>query len=62
MNIKLRTILMLFSVYILSMNVSAQDPVIDSLKLALHNAKHDTTRCNILSQLSEICEIDDISK
>ena len=33
---------------------------IDSLKLALKNAKHDTTRINILSELSEICEVEDI--
>jgi hypothetical protein len=62
MNSKLRTILLLLSVWVFSVYSFAQDPVIDSLKLTLKNAKHDTTRCNILSQLSEICEIDDISK
>ncbi|MDX2172221.1 MAG: tetratricopeptide repeat protein [Bacteroidota bacterium] len=31
----------------------AQQTQIDSLKLALKTAKHDTTRCNILSQLAE---------
>ncbi len=30
-----------------------QDPYIDSLKLALKTAKHDTTRCYILTYLSE---------
>ncbi len=30
-----------------------QDRTIDSLKLALKKAKHDTTRCNILFQLAE---------
>ncbi|MES2838169.1 MAG: tetratricopeptide repeat protein [Bacteroidota bacterium] len=32
----------------------AQQNKIDSLKFALQNAKHDTTRCNILSILSKI--------
>jgi len=31
----------------------SQDRTIDSLKLALKTAKHDTTRCNILSLLAE---------
>src|SRR5438105_12623893 len=35
---------------------------IDSLDLALKNAKYDTARCNILSALSEICEEEDIPK
>ena len=30
-----------------------QDKTIDSLKLALKNAKHDTTRCTILSAMIE---------
>ena len=34
-------------------NLSAQDKTLDSLKLALKNAKHDTTRCNILNLLIE---------
>ena len=38
----------------------AQDLVVDSLKLALKNAKHDTTRIKILSELSELCEVEDI--
>jgi tetratricopeptide (TPR) repeat protein len=32
---------------------SQDDKTIDSLKLALKNAKHDTTRCNILNELIE---------
>ncbi|MBK9285417.1 MAG: tetratricopeptide repeat protein [Sphingobacteriaceae bacterium] len=35
------------------LQVNAQDHVIDSLKLALQNAKHDTTRCNILNAIIE---------
>ena len=35
----------------------AQD--IDSLKLALKNAKHDTTRCNILNELAETASDDE---
>ena len=31
----------------------AQDPFIDSLKVELKNAKHDTSRCNIFNLLSE---------
>ena len=33
--------------------LSAQDPYIDSLKMELKQAKHDTTRCNILNLLTE---------
>ena len=33
---------------------------IDSLKLALKNAKHDTTRVKILSELTQVCETEDI--
>jgi tetratricopeptide (TPR) repeat protein len=35
-------------------HVYAQDPVMDSLKLALKNAKHDTTRCSILNEMVEV--------
>ena len=38
----------------------AQDPIIDSLKLKLKNAKYDTTRVKLLSELSEVCEVEDI--
>ncbi len=35
------------------LTINAQDKTIDSLKLALKNAKHDTTRCKVLLQLAE---------
>ena len=35
---------------------------LDSLKVALKNAKHDSTRVKILSELSEYCEVVDILK
>ena len=38
----------------------AQDPLVDSLKIELKNAKHDTTRILILSELSDVCEMEDI--
>jgi tetratricopeptide (TPR) repeat protein len=37
----------------------AQDPAIDSLKLALKKAKHDTTRCSILNELVELTSDDE---
>mgnify|MGYP002359253748 FL=1 len=36
-----------------SLRLTAQDRTIDSLKLALKNANHDTTRCNILYEMIE---------
>ncbi len=36
-----------------NLNSFSQDRAIDSLKLALKNAKHDTTRCNILNTMIE---------
>ena len=36
-----------------SFQLNSQDKTIDSLKNALQNAKHDTTRCNILDELIE---------
>ena len=56
MNSKLRTILMLFSVCVLSMNAFSQDLTIDSLKLALKNAKHDKIKCSILRELAETAD------
>ena len=56
MNSMLRTKLMLLSVCVLSMNASSQDATLDSLKLALKNAKHDTVRCSILNTLAETAE------
>ncbi len=38
----------------------AQDPYIDSLKLELKNAKHDTTKVKLLLELSEVCEVKNI--
>lgn len=44
-----------FIFFLLLCNIfsNAQDKTIDSLKLALKNAKHDTTRCKILNALIE---------
>lgn len=38
----------------------AQDPYIDSLKLALKNAKHDTTKLDLLTLLSNECDLPEI--
>jgi len=38
---------------IFCLKITAQNNTIDSLKLALKNAKHDTTRCNILNAMIE---------
>ncbi|MBA3665817.1 MAG: hypothetical protein H0W61_16670, partial [Bacteroidetes bacterium] len=38
----------------------AQSPALDSLKLALRNASHDTTRCNILDAMVELEPDDNI--
>lgn len=43
-----------------SVSVMAQDKVLDSLSLALKNAKHDTTKIKLLNELSELCEVEDI--
>ncbi|MCD6019929.1 MAG: protein serine/threonine phosphatase [Bacteroidetes bacterium] len=48
----------MINIAVLSINIYAQNPIIDSLKIALKHAKHDTTRCNILNQLTE-AESDD---
>jgi hypothetical protein len=42
-----------FIFFFLAEKSIAQNKTIDSLKLALKNAKNDTTRCNLLSQLAE---------
>jgi serine phosphatase RsbU (regulator of sigma subunit)/TPR repeat protein len=39
---------------------SAQNNTIDSLKLALKNAKHDTIRCRLISELVELSEDEDV--
>ena len=43
---------------LLSPQAFAQE--IDSLKLALNNAKHDTIKIKILYELSDVCEVNDI--
>ncbi len=40
-------------IFIFPISVLAQNSFIDSLKVELKNAKHDTTRCSILNLLSE---------
>lgn len=55
---RLRHIFLLISFSVFSIKVYAQNPIIDSLKIVLKNAKHDTIRCNILYQLTE-AESDD---
>lgn len=47
-----RTLLLAIFFFISSF-LSGQDPYVDSLKIALKNAKHDTTRCTILGYLAE---------
>lgn len=49
--------LMIFC-FVLTAKIICQNKTIDSLKLALKNAKHDTTRCNILNSIIEL-ETDD---
>jgi serine phosphatase RsbU (regulator of sigma subunit)/Tfp pilus assembly protein PilF len=49
----MKKITLLLLIFNLSLSKSAAQNI-DSLKLALKNAKHDTTRCNVLSQLSEL--------
>ncbi|MBK8367194.1 MAG: tetratricopeptide repeat protein [Bacteroidetes bacterium] len=44
---------LLLIIFLFPFFLSAQDRTIDSLKLALKNATHDTTRCNILNELAE---------
>ncbi len=47
----LTNIRLLFILLVFSIRLNAQDHITDSLKSALKNAKHDTTRCNILEEL-----------
>jgi tetratricopeptide (TPR) repeat protein len=58
MKVKLNELFLLLIILTFSLNLNAQDPIIDSLKLALKNANHDTTRCNILNAMVET-EADD---
>ena len=48
-----KQILLSFIFLLLVGQAMAQNKTIDSLKLALKNAKHDTTQCNILNQMIE---------
>jgi tetratricopeptide (TPR) repeat protein len=52
-NYRLRISGLLSVVLCLGINLFAQNLSVDSLKLALKNAKHDTTRCYILNALVE---------
>ncbi len=60
MSDKLITIFLLLVTLTFSLTLKAQDNEIDSLKFALKNAKHDTIKINILSELSGLCEVEDI--
>lgn len=53
MTIRLKNIIGFLFILTLSLNLAGQDRTIDSLKLALKNAKHDTMRCNILNAMIE---------
>lgn len=48
--------ILFLGVFAFSQGIYGQDRTIDSLKLALKNAKHDTTRCNVLNQLAELSQ------
>jgi tetratricopeptide (TPR) repeat protein len=50
----------IFIVFLFPFFLSGQDRTIDSLKLALKNAKHDTTRCNILNAMVDAEANDEI--
>ena len=42
-----------FLIFLNSTFLFSQDRTVDSLKIALKTAKHDTTRCNILNAMIE---------
>ena len=44
----------LIFIFLFANVVFAQKNLVDSLKLALKTARHDTTRCAILAQLAEV--------
>ncbi|MCD6018952.1 MAG: protein serine/threonine phosphatase [Bacteroidetes bacterium] len=46
--------------FLISFHLNAQDHILDSLKKALTTAKHDTVKIAILSELEEMCEVEDI--
>lgn len=62
MRIEIKYILTLIVFLTFSLGLFSQDKSIDSLKSSLINAKHDTTRIKLLSQLSEQCEVENILK
>ena len=51
---------LLFYILFFPVLAFAQDAYIDSLQLALKNAKHDTVKVKLLNELSEICDITEI--
>ncbi len=53
MKTKFKYILILLFLAYCELYFVAQTPTLDSLKLVLKNAKHDTTKCNILNALIE---------
>lgn len=50
-------ILFLVLLLVFRIDLIAQDSLVDSLKLALKNARQDSIRIKLLSQLSEMCEV-----
>lgn len=56
----LTKILILCSFFLLTKFGFSQNPTLDSLKLLLKTAKHDTTRVKLYFELNEQCEINDI--
>ena len=57
---KLRTLGLLIAVLCFGISLFGQDSEMDSLKLALKNAKSDTVRISTLTYLSENCVEEDI--
>ncbi|MBL7911036.1 MAG: tetratricopeptide repeat protein [Bacteroidia bacterium] len=53
MTLKKKYILIVF-VFMLTASLFAQDKTVDSLRIALKIAKHDTEKCNLLNQLIDV--------
>ena len=53
------TLIASFLFLLCSQSVFGQNRTMDSLNLALKNAKHDTMRLNIYEKLTEFCEVED---
>lgn len=53
MRSKINSFLVFLLTSLFYLNIKAQSPVMDSLKLAFKQAKHDTTRCKILAVMVE---------